>query len=137
MTNLVDSIACIHGMKEIPNTHQRGTNRIDFISISPKIFKYIYSCDITSFNKVAPSDHRCTFIDVDFISFLQNQFHNIIDLKSLLLQSNDIKLVSKYKKKHLQNFIKQKYVIERIDKIQNTRTYQNKETHHHRYDRNQ
>ena len=33
-TKLVDPIACTHESTNIPNTHQRGTKRIDFIFIS-------------------------------------------------------------------------------------------------------
>ena len=37
-TKLVDPIACTHGSTNIPNTHQCGTKRIDFIFISHKLY---------------------------------------------------------------------------------------------------
>ena len=97
MTKLIDPIACTHGSKNSPNTHQRGTKRIDFIVISLKLYKYQRACGITQFNQISPSDHRGSFIDVDLIAYLQNKFQNIIDVSSRLLQSNDIKRVTKYK----------------------------------------
>ena len=70
MTKIVDPIACTHGSNNIPNMHQRGTKRIDFTFISPKIYKYLRACGITPFHQVSPSDHRGSFIDVDFIAYL-------------------------------------------------------------------
>ena len=55
-------------------------------------------CSIATSSEVSPSDQRGAFINVDLISLLQNKFQNIIDLSSRLLQSNDIKRVTKYKK---------------------------------------
>ena len=97
MTKLVDPIAFTHGSKYILNTHQRGTKRIDLIFISPKLYKYLRACRITPFNQVSPSDHRGSFIDIDLIAYLQKQIQDIIDASSRLLQSNDIKRVTKYK----------------------------------------
>ena len=74
ITKLIDPIACTHGSKNIPNTHQRGTKIIDFIFISPKLYKYQRACGITQFNQVSPSDHRGSFIDVDLIAYQQNKF---------------------------------------------------------------
>ena len=85
LTKLVDPIVCTHGSTNIPNTHQRGTKRIDFIFISHKLYKYLRACGITPFNYVSPSDHRGSFIDVDLISFLQNKFQDTIDASSRLL----------------------------------------------------
>ena len=38
LTKLVDPIVCTHGSTNIPNTHQCGTKRIDFIFISHKLY---------------------------------------------------------------------------------------------------
>ena len=116
MAKLVDPIVCTHGSNNIPNTHQRGTKRIDFIFIFPKISKYLRACGVTPFHQVSPSDHRGSFIDIDLITYLQNKFHYIIDASSRLLQSNDIKRVTQYKQ-HLQAFVKKHNIIEQIDKI--------------------
>ena len=66
--------------------------------------------------QVSPSDHRGSFIDVYLIGYLQNKFQNIIDAPSRLLQSNDIKRVTKYKQ-HLQAFVKHHHIISQTDKI--------------------
>ena len=98
ITNLVDPIACTHGFEDIPKSRQRGAHRNYFIFISPKIPQYICSYGITPFSEVDPSDYRVTFIVVDLFSFLQKNIHNISYPSSRLLQSNAIKLVSKYRK---------------------------------------
>ena len=71
ITNIINPIACTHTLKDILNTYQRGSHKIDFIFISPKMFKCIRSCGITSFNEIVLSDHRVTFLYVDLICFLQ------------------------------------------------------------------
>ena len=116
MAKLIDPIACTHGSKNIPNKRQRCTKRIDFIFISPKLYKNQRACGITQFIQISPSDHRGSFIDVDLIAYLQNKFQNIIDVSSRLLQSNDIKRVTKYKQ-HLQAFIKHHNIFAQTDKI--------------------
>ena len=98
MTELVDQIACTHGLKNIRKTYQRGKKIIDFIFISPNIYKYIRACGITTFSQVSPSNHQGTVIDVDLIFLLQNKLQNTMYLSSRLLQSNNIKRVTKYKK---------------------------------------
>ena len=98
MTKLVDPIAYTPDVTNILNTSRRGAHTIDNTFTSPNMFKYIHSCGITPFSELALSDHRYTFIDVDLISSLQNKVENIINPFSRLLQSNDIKLVAKYKK---------------------------------------
>ena len=71
---------------------------IDFIFISPNIYKYIRACGITTFSQVSPSNHQGTVIDLDLIFLLQNKLQNTIYLSSRLLQLNNIKRVTKYKK---------------------------------------
>ena len=83
--------------KNFKHASMRGTQKRLYIPIQ-RIFKYIHFCGINPFSEVVPLYHQGTFIDINLISFLKIKFHKISNPSSRLLQSNDIKLVSKYKK---------------------------------------
>lgn len=56
MTNLIDSIVYIYSIEDISNTCQKGKKRIYFIFTSKRMFRFIRTCGIISFNEVSTSN---------------------------------------------------------------------------------
>ena len=83
MTNIVDQIACTHGLKDNSNTYQYRLHIIDFIFTFLKIFQCICSCGIT-LSEVVPLDYRGILIDVD-LKKLYLYFNSLLKVAHLLV----------------------------------------------------
>lgn len=68
---LTDVHAAHHGIDGEPNTHDRGTRRIDYIFATADIFKYIVRSTILPFKDICYTDHRALLIDIDLQKFLR------------------------------------------------------------------
>ena len=63
-TQMCDPIFKQYGSKNEPNTHLRGSKRIDYILCTEHISQYISSSGIIPFDFVTTTDHRALFIDI-------------------------------------------------------------------------
>lgn len=63
-TKLIDPFSS-HDIDTSVNTHQRGSNQIDFIFATPIINKYCNSFGITTFDAVTLSNNCGLYIDID------------------------------------------------------------------------
>ena len=98
-TNLYDIHTIFHNDKDVPNTYNRGKNRIDYIVCNPDIINSIQRCGYLRFDEgPAPSsDHRTIYVDLksetlfDDITTEKRQ-----DIAQRNLHSNDRNCVMKY-----------------------------------------
>ena len=84
-TNMIDPITLRHGFRNTPNTHQSGSQRIDYCFCTDLINNVIKSCGITPFNFFSLADHRGGYIDIQLKLFLRDPFKSIILPSSQLL----------------------------------------------------
>ena len=63
-TQICDPIFKQHRSKNQPNTHIKGSKRIDYIFCTQHISQYISSSNILPFDFVTTTDHRALFIDI-------------------------------------------------------------------------
>ena len=75
-TNMIDPITLQHGYKHIPNTHQSGSQRIDFFLCTNEINRFITKCAITSFNCFSSSDHRYSYLDIQIKKIFATHSHH-------------------------------------------------------------
>ena len=114
--NLIDSIAQAHGYINEPETYIRGKDRIDFIFRTLNIVGFVTACGITSYDEVAPSDHRGEFLDIRLQQFLANSFQEVMDHTSRKLQTMDSAGVVTYKE-HLSEFTTTHKIFNRINNL--------------------
>ena len=84
--------------EENSHTHQRGSQRIDYILISAELTLYVQNIEYENFNQGLRSDHRGIYMDLRMAVFKQRK-----DTYTRCLKSNHGTKVQKYRKK-LQNF---------------------------------
>ena len=51
---------------KIPETYERGKEKIDHILVTERIYTSIRSAGMTEYHEAIQSDHRALFIDIDF-----------------------------------------------------------------------
>ena len=95
-----------HGCATEPNTHKRGSVRIDFELYTRSINDSITKCDITPFDQISQFDHREIYLDIQVKVFLQDDIISSA-LTSRILSSKSPDHVSTYKTE-LQKFIEKK-----------------------------
>ena len=114
-TKMIDPILVRHGCAAEPNTHKRGSDRIDFVLCTRLINDFITKCGIVPFDQISLSDHRGIYLDIQVKAFLQDDIVSSA-LTSRILSSKSPDHVSTYKTE-LQKFIKTKNVVKRINNI--------------------
>ena len=116
LTDLVDPMINKDGIEGEPPTHQRGSNRIDFIFCTPSIEKFIISIDILPINEISPSDHRGYILDDNLKEFLKNLDHlPSSNTRLLSTQSPDSTLIYKT---NLNKYITKHNIIHSVNNIQ-------------------
>ena len=114
--NLIDPIAQAHGHINEPETHIRGKDRIYFLFCTLTIVAFVTARVITTYDEIAPSDHRGEFQDIKLQKFLANSFQEVTDHTSRKLQTRDSAGVITYKV-HLMDFTTTNKIFDRIDAI--------------------
>jgi hypothetical protein len=74
---LVDPHAANHGTAQEPSTYSRGTKRLDYVFISPRVLPFIQHCGIDPFHQIIFTDHRGMFLDVDIKGLLGGEMAQI------------------------------------------------------------
>ena len=116
-TQMCDPIFNQHGSKNEPNTHIKGSKRIDYIFCTQHISKYIISSGILPFDFVTTTDHRALFIDIYLHKYLRNPTQEYQDPQTRRLLTTITKGVQKYKG-YLFKYIKDNKLYERISILQ-------------------
>ena len=97
--------------------HIRGKDRLDFLFCTLTIASFVTASGITTYDEIAPSDHRGEFLDIQLQKFLANSFQEVTDHTSRKLQTRDSAGVITYKE-HLRDFTTTHKIFDRIDAIQ-------------------
>ena len=89
-TNMIDPITFRHGFRNIPNTHQSGSQRIDSCFYIDLINNFIKLCAITLFNFFSSADHSGGYIDIQLKILFRDPFKQIILPSSRLLTPKNL-----------------------------------------------
>ena len=84
-TKMIDPITIRHGLRNIPNTHQSGSDRIDYYFCTNLINNFILKCAITPYNIFSSADHRGGYLDIQLKLFLRDPYKPTIFPSSRLL----------------------------------------------------
>ena len=98
-TNLYDVHTIFHNDKDVPNTYNRGTHRIDYIVCTPDIVNSIQRCGYLRFDEgPAPSsDHRAIYVDLNSDTLFDDiTTEKRQDITKRNLHSNDRDCAMKY-----------------------------------------
>ena len=66
-----------HGTNGEPSTYSRGTKRLDYVFVSPRILPFIQKCGIDPFHQVIFTDHCGLFLDLDLKGLLGSELVQI------------------------------------------------------------
>ena len=115
-TNIIDPITLRHGFRNIPNTHQGGSQQIDYWLCTDLINYVIKSCAINPFNFFSSADHWGGYLDIQIKLFLRDPFKPIILPSSRLLTTKNPESVCIYRTR-LIKYIITNNIISRTNKI--------------------
>jgi hypothetical protein len=101
--DLVDPHVLKHGTEEEPATHERGSERIDYIFMTDKISEFLVAAGILEFHNFWKSDHRALYIDLDLEAFLGGRPSPLEMNANRGLMSNDPRAVKIYRESLLRN----------------------------------
>jgi hypothetical protein len=101
---------------ETPATYQRGTKKIDFILISPRLVSSIRAAGILPLNEGYLSDHRALVVDFDPRILFGDDTSNIVAPSFRRLTSTNPKAVHQYID-FMRRFIQQHRLSERVDRL--------------------
>jgi hypothetical protein len=93
---LVDPLALQHSTRPIPPSHIRGSERIDFILITPNLMPAVLSSGCLSSHAVFNSDHRAYFVDFDSHLLFSDPAYEIERPRYRQLRLHDPKLIQRY-----------------------------------------
>ena len=117
-TQICDPIFKQHRSKNQPNTHIKGSKRIDYIFCTQHISQYISSSGIFSFEFITTTDHRALFIDIIYLNkFLKNPHQEYQEPQPRRLQSTFTKGFKQYKD-HRFKYVKYNKIYQGISIIQ-------------------
>jgi hypothetical protein len=90
---------------DIPNTHLRGSKKIDFVLTTAGIAPFIPEIGLLDFDVVFRTDHRTFFIDIDMDGFFGSATETLPAHRLRQLQLEDPRVVTEYRKALHQQFI--------------------------------
>ena len=93
---MIDPILVRRGCTTEPNTHNCGSDRIDFVLCTRLINDFITKCGITPFDQISQSDHRGIYLNIQVKAFLQDDIVSSA-LTSRILSSKSPDHVPTYK----------------------------------------
>ena len=88
---MCDPIFKQHGSNKEPNTHIKGSKRIDYIFCTQPKLKYISSSGILPFDYVTTTDHRALFVDIYLNRYLKTPNQEYQDPQTKRLRSTLLK----------------------------------------------
>ena len=93
--NLTDAHSNQHGMVDI-TTYTRGTKRLDYIFVTPRLVDHILRSGYESFHARIASDHRGYFVDFALAGFLDRQLPSIFSASSRAIRGTHPSNITKY-----------------------------------------
>ena len=116
LTDLIDPLINKYGIAGEPPTHQRGSNRIDFIFCTLGIKKFIISIGFLPTHEFFIYDHRGYILDINLKTFLRFLDHlPTLNTRLLSTQSPDFVLIYK---KNLNKYTTKHNIIHQVNNIQ-------------------
>jgi hypothetical protein len=94
---LVDPLARQHSNRPIPPSHERGSDRIDFMLVSPNLMSAVLSSGCLSSHAIFNSDHRAYFLDFDSTLLFSDPAYEIARPTQRHLRLLDPRLVDHYR----------------------------------------
>ncbi len=94
---IIDPLACQHSSRPFPASHIRGSQRIDFILVSPGIAPAVLTSGSLPFYSIFDSDHRPYYIDIDAKLLFSDSVHDIAPKSHRLLRLHDPRITEKYR----------------------------------------
>jgi hypothetical protein len=114
---LVDAHAATTDRSPAPATHQRGSEKIDFILMSPRLVESIRSAVILPLQEGYLSDHRSLMVDFDANMLFGGQTSFIARSASRRLTSTNPRAVATYIE-HMRNFISTHRIVDKVCALQ-------------------
>ena len=112
LTDLAYPLINKDGLENEPPTHQRGSQRIDFIFCNLGIEKFISRIGILPMHDIVPSDHRAIYFDINLVAWLKDPgLQSIITIR--LLSTNSLDLTRVYDK-YLDIYLKKNDIITKV-----------------------
>jgi hypothetical protein len=93
---LTDPLARHHNQRPFPPSHIRGSERIDFILVTPALLPMVLVSRCMSHHSLFTSDHRPCYIDLGPIAFFSDPAYEIEPRTYRRLRLNDPKLTLQY-----------------------------------------
>ena len=93
-TGLVDVIA--HRHEGLPRTYLRGTQRIDFIFLSPALLPIVRKCGHLGIQDGIPSDHSALWIELDGVKLFRGATPSLASPLSKPFSMQETKKVEKF-----------------------------------------
>jgi hypothetical protein len=90
---------------EIPNTHLRGSEQIDFMLTTAGIALFIQSIGLLDFDVIFQTDHRTFFIDIDMEGFFGSATETLPAQRLRQLQLEDPRVATECRKVLHQKFV--------------------------------
>jgi hypothetical protein len=114
--NLLDPFALQHPEQPFPESHAHGTNRIDYILITPGIRSAILRSGCLPFHSLFQGDHRPYFLDLSVKHLFRNHTHEIQRPSYRLLTLHNPRKTAKYKEE-LHYYLKRYNIYDRCSKL--------------------
>jgi hypothetical protein len=92
---------------DTPNTHLRGSKKIDFVLTTAGIAPFIQAIGLLEFDVIFRTDHRAFFIDIDMDIFFGSETETLPAQRLRQLQLEDPRVATEYRKALHQQFIHQ------------------------------
>jgi hypothetical protein len=99
-----------------PATYQRGSKKIDFVLVLPRLVTAVRAAGILPLNDRYLSDHRALVIDFNPLVFFGGKTLEIVAPSSRHLMSTNPKAVHEYIK-FMKGFIVQHRIAEQVDEL--------------------
>jgi hypothetical protein len=87
----------IHSSRPFPASHIRGSKRIDFIFVTPRLQPAVLTSGSLAFHSLFHSDHRAYYVDFDALLMFADPAHDIAPPSYRRLQLSDPRLINQYR----------------------------------------
>jgi hypothetical protein len=94
---LKDPLALQHSSRPFPASHIRGSKRIDFIFVTPRLQPAVLNSGSLAFHSLFHSDHRAYYVDFDALLMFVDPAHDIAPPSYRRLQLSDPRLRNQYR----------------------------------------
>ena len=121
--NLTDVHAHKHGYDKKIATYIRGSRRVDYCFVSPRIIDHVLRCGIEAFHARFRSDHRGYFVDISVAGLFDGALPAIVNPAERYIRSNHPRLVRKYIEK-LSAYFEDHGIVKKAQAVRDTYNYE-------------